>query len=124
MVAVRFKHRLKPLCQNFFFCVRHPHENFQSSKQSVCGLRLRQPAIKGITEIDLIQTQDIVEYVRYFKRSVFTVFKNRDIRRKNIFEFLVIAHIRNGASNVSVQKKLTDLHILPLLRKFIFVLPI
>ena len=29
-----------------------------------CGLCLRQPAIKGIAEVDLIQTQDIVEYVR------------------------------------------------------------
>ena len=110
MIAIRFKHRLKLFSQKCFRCIRHIQEYLQLRQQLFCGFRLRQAAIKGIAEIDLIQTQDIVEPVRYFIRAVFAVFKNCDICRENIFEFLVIAHVCNGAFYVSVQKKLTDLH--------------
>ena len=43
------------------------------------------------------------------------------MRRKNVLEFLVIAHIGNRAFYISIHKKLTDLHIvLPYPLQFLF----
>ena len=115
MIALRFKRRLQPLRHKRFLLVQHVQKRFQLGQQLFRRLRLRHAAIKGIAEINLIPTQDIVEIVRHFVRAVFAIFKNRDIRRKNVFEFLVIAHIGNSAFYVSIQKEPTDLHIrLPL----------
>ena len=56
-----------------------------------CSLGLRQSAIKGIMKINLIQTQDLVELVRYFIGSIFTMFKNRHVGRENVLEFGIYA---------------------------------
>lgn len=121
MIALRFKHRLKLLSQKCFFCIRHIQEHFQLCQQLVCSLCLRQPTIKGITEINLIQTQDIVEYVRYFKRAVFAVFKNSDVSWENVLKFLVFTHIRSGALHVATYEKVLDLHAYAPLYKNRFV---
>ena len=46
---------------------------------------------------------------------VLLIFKNRHIRRKNVLEFLMIAHIGNRAFYISVYKKLTNLQSCALL---------
>ena len=101
-------------------------ELFQSCQQPVRSLRLRDAAIKGIPKIDLIQTQNVIETVRYFVYAVFTVLKDRSIRRKNTLEFLAIAHIRNRAFDIPIHKKLADLHVRSLsytIRFYSFLLP-
>ena len=110
MIAICFKRRLKPLGQKLFVRVRHIQEQSQPCQQLVRGLRLRQAAIKDITEIYLIQAQNVVERIRYVIAAVFAVFKNCGVRGKNVFEFLVLAHVRDGALYVAVYEKLTDLH--------------
>ena len=110
MIAIRFKHRLKLLRQKLFIRIRHVQKRFQPYQQLTRGLRLRQAAIKDVAKINLIQTQNVIERVRYVKPAVFAVFKNRGIRGKNFFEFLVLAHVCDGALYISVYEKLTDLH--------------
>ena len=121
MIALRFKRRSKPLRQKLFAGIRQMQKRFQPCPQLIGGLRLRQAAVKDIAVIYLILPQDIVERVRYFKRAVLPVFKDRGVGRKNVFVFLVLAHIRNGAFYVSVQKKPTNLHTDSLLHKVISV---
>lgn len=37
-------------------------------------------------------------------------FQNCGVRRENVLKFLVFAHIGNGAFDISIQKKPTDLY--------------
>ena len=111
MIALFFKRRLKFFRQKRLIRIRHIQKPFQLRAELIGGVRLRYAAIEYIAEIYLIQAQNIVEHIRNFKRAVFTIFKNRDIRGQNILEFLMIAHICNGALYIPIQKKLTDLHI-------------
>ena len=55
MIALRLKHRLKPLRQKRFLRAGHTQKRFQPRQQLLCGLRLRQAAVKDIPVIDLVQ---------------------------------------------------------------------
>ena len=81
MIALRFKRRLQPPRQPCLVCIRQIHALFQPRQQFVRGLRLRQAAVKGIPEVDLIQAQDIVERGRYPVGAVFAILKNRKVGR-------------------------------------------
>ena len=111
MIALRLKHRLKPLRQKCFLRVGHTQKRFQPRQQLLCGLRLRQAAVKGIPVIDLIQAEYLVELVRYVKPAVFAIFKDRHVCRKNVLEFLMFPHVRDSAFDITIHEKLTDLHI-------------
>lgn len=57
VTARRFKLRLQPLRQKRLRRIGHVQERPQPCQQSVCGLHLRQAAVKGVAVIDLVHAQ-------------------------------------------------------------------
>lgn len=105
MIAIGFKHALKPLSQKSFLCLRQLQKRFQAGQQPMCSLRLRYPAIKDIPKIDLILQQDLIQRFRHIIGAVFSIFKNVHISREYVLEFLMLAHIGDGARDVAIDKK-------------------
>ena len=110
VTAVLCKHGFQPLGEMLFVRVGHFHESFELCQQFVRSVSFRYSAVEHVTVVNLIEPQDFVKYVRYIIRAVLAILENRSVRRKNIFEFLVLAHICNCPLDVAAHEKLTYLH--------------